>query len=164
MKHWLLPTFAIVLSACTAARPVIYSDPSFNPATVKRLVFVVEDRSDLGELAQNPALMRTTEKHVKAALVAKGYEVTSDADYVLLAKVEPVQRSKRYIPFPITVRKLPVSCEILARDTKQQLRRAVVDGYRPHSSRTAVSWINDPAKLYPIAIQDACEQVLAGAQ
>ena len=40
MKHWLLPTFAIVLSACTAARPVIYSDPSFNPATVKRQALI----------------------------------------------------------------------------------------------------------------------------
>jgi hypothetical protein len=167
MKPWMIIFLVATIAACSAAQPVVFSDPSFNPATLKRMVLVIEDRSGLGDLTKNPALMRATASNVVSALVAKGYDVTSDGtqganSHVLLARVEPVQTSKRYIPHPVTVRKLPVSCEILTGDTNQQLRRVVVDGYRPHSARTAASWINDPSKLYPIAIQDACEQALDG--
>lgn len=164
MKYWLLLILAVVHTASFSADPVIFSDPGFNPATVKRLTLVIEDRSGLGDLKENPALMRSTLSSVVNNLVAKGYDVAVDgaSGHVLLAQVELVQRSKRYIPFPVTVRKLPVSCDILTSDTRQQLRRVVVDGYRPHGTRTAASWINDPSKLYQIAIQEACEQALIG--
>lgn len=165
MRFW-LALAVVILSSCTAARPVIYTDPTYDPAAVKRLALVIEDHSGLGDLEKNPALASATAANVTSALVAKGYDVVLPGDttvsYTLLAKIEPVQVSRRYIPHPVRVRKLPVSCEIRAISTGQQLRRAAIDGYRPHSARTAAPWINDPNKLYSIAIQDACEQVLNG--
>lgn len=155
------------LSACSATSPIIYSDPSYNPFTVKHLVLVIEDHSGLGDLQKNPALARATASNVVSALAAKGYDVrsTGDAgtsDHVLLAQIDQVQVTRHHIPHPVSVRKLPVSCEILAGDTKQQLHRVVVDGYRPYGTRTAAAWINDPSKLYRIAIQVACEHALIG--
>lgn len=152
-----------LLVACTAAHPIVYSDPSFKPATVRSLQLVLDERSSLGEMAKQPALMRHTIDAVTNALRAKGYEIVADRPtHLLWVEIEQEQSSKRYIPHPITVRRLPVVCEIRTADTHQQLKRASIDGYRPNAARTAANWIKDPSKLYPIAIQDACEQALMG--
>lgn len=114
-------------------------------------------------MAKQPALMHHTIDAVTSALRAKGYEMVVDhPTHLLWVQIEPEQSSKRYIPHPITVRNLPVACEIRTADTHQQLRRATIDGYRPNAARKAANWIDDPSKLYPIAIQDACEQALIG--
>ena len=159
--------FVTTLSACSTPRTTVYADPAFRPGTTKQLQLVIEDKSGLGELTKQPALMRMTSASVIKALRDKGYNVTDASDssqvtHTLRVQIEPDIRSKRYIPFPVTVRRLPVACEILTADTGQQLKRAVIDGYRPYGSSKAPDWIDDPSKLYPIAIQAACVMVLTG--